>query len=596
MAFRSLLLTLIILFSLYLQAQPPSYPQNYFRNPLGIPMQLSANFGELRPNHWHMGLDIRTDQKENLPVYAAADGYIAHIGIRPASFGRFIIINHPNGLSTLYGHLNDFFPELEKYVRDQQYKQESWATELDFSKDQFPVHKGNFIAFSGNTGGSQGPHLHFEIFDTKTEKRLNPLLFGMPVQDAVPPTLLRLAIYDRGKSLNEQSPILFSLKNTDNGYIIPKMPVLQTGLNKISFAIQANDKTTGGGSPNGIYSAELFMDDQPQLIFVLDSISYDETVYINAQIDYKYDYGGGAYLQHLSVMPGDHGTVYKQINGNGVIMLNDTTIHAISIEVKDAHGNSSLLNFALQYKDSLARPEAYRVETKSFAPNSANQLIKPGFELFMPANSLYDTMQPLYYRTNTSAIYAVSASHKVNDESIPLHDDVTVRIKPDKTIPEEWKDKILIQRTGKTSNTRKARWEGEWLVAKFNDLGSFQAFADYVPPVFNDLGKGDTVDLSPAGWILFTPRDNFGIIKKFRVEMDSNWIRFTNDKGRNWIYKFDENFPYGVHEMKVTAEDLAGNITTKSWWFKKYPYTPPKKKAKLKKKSAGKIKKPSKKK
>lgn len=109
-------------------------PVNYFRNPVGIPLDLSANFGELRPNHWHMGLDVRTNAKENLPIYAAAEGYIAHIGIRPQSFGRFIIINHPNGLSTLYAHLNDFFPELEKYVTDKQYEKETWAIELDLTK------------------------------------------------------------------------------------------------------------------------------------------------------------------------------------------------------------------------------------------------------------------------------------------------------------------------------------------------------------------------------------------------------------------------------------------------------------------------------
>src|SRR6188508_3396704 len=124
MQWRLFLVTYLLCFSLYTHAQPLAYPKNYFRNPLGIPMSLAANFGELRPDHWHMGLDIRTDQKENQPVYAAAEGYIAHIGIRPQSFGRFIIINHPNGLSTLYAHLNDFFPALEEYVTAQQYKNE----------------------------------------------------------------------------------------------------------------------------------------------------------------------------------------------------------------------------------------------------------------------------------------------------------------------------------------------------------------------------------------------------------------------------------------------------------------------------------------
>ena len=236
-----LLFTAFLFYSLCSIAQPPSYLKNYFRNPLNISMDLAANFGELRPSHWHMGLDIRTNQKENLPVFAAADGYIAHIGIRPQSFGRFIVINHPNGLSTLYGHLNDFFPELEKYVTEQQYKQESWEIEIDFEKNMFPVAKGSFIAFSGNTGGSQGPHLHFEIFDTKTTKRLNPLLFEFSIWDDVPPNLVKLAMYDRNKSVYEQTPVFFYLKNTDSGYIIPRQPVLKTGWNKISFAIHTID-------------------------------------------------------------------------------------------------------------------------------------------------------------------------------------------------------------------------------------------------------------------------------------------------------------------------------------------------------------------
>ena len=170
------------------------YPRGYFANPLDIPMALTANFGELRPGHWHMGLDLRTNQKENLPILASADGYIAHIGIRPLSFGKFIIINHPNGYSTLYAHLNSCFPDLEKYVRQKQMEKESWAIELDFSPTDFKVRQGTEIAKSGNTGGSQGPHLHFEIIDTRSGRSLNPQLFGFGIKDDVPPTISKLAI------------------------------------------------------------------------------------------------------------------------------------------------------------------------------------------------------------------------------------------------------------------------------------------------------------------------------------------------------------------------------------------------------------------
>src|SRR5436190_13087284 len=218
----SLSFSLMILF---LSALSQEYPQNYFRNPLNIPMQLVANFGELRANHWHMGLDIRTQQKVNLPVYAAAEGYIARIKIEPGGFGRAIYINHPNGYTTLYAHLNNFFPALEQYITEQQYNLKSWAVFLDIPPTLFPVKKGDFIAYSGSTGGSQGPHVHFEIRDTKTDKVLNPLLFGFALKDKIPPVILRLAVYDRSMSTYSQAPKLFGLKYV-NGNYVPTSPLI----------------------------------------------------------------------------------------------------------------------------------------------------------------------------------------------------------------------------------------------------------------------------------------------------------------------------------------------------------------------------------
>src|ERR1700704_6108902 len=155
-----LLYVIIPIFS-FSQTKPDTYPQGYFRSPVDIPIKLSANYGELRSNHWHMGLDIRTNQKENLPVHAAAGGYISKIRIEPLGFGRAIYINHSNGFTTVYGHLNQFFPELDRYIKEQQYKKESWEIELQIPKNIFSVSKGDFIGYSGNTGASGGAHVHF---------------------------------------------------------------------------------------------------------------------------------------------------------------------------------------------------------------------------------------------------------------------------------------------------------------------------------------------------------------------------------------------------------------------------------------------------
>jgi hypothetical protein len=337
-----------------------------------------------------------------------------------------------------------------------------------------------------------------------------------------------------------------------------------------------------------VFAASLYLDEVLQSKFVLDSIDYDETVFMNAQIDYKYDYNGGAYLQHLGRLPGDNGVAYKKMANDGLIQLNDTLPHAVYAEVKDAYGNTVHLDFSIQLNDSLAALRPVSLAATKMAPNKINRVEKADFEMFLPAGCLYDTVPAYYYRDNAQAYNSVTAKHQVNDPSYPVHDDLTVRLKPNKTIPDEWMQKVVIVKTGKGNSIRKAEWDGVWLKAKFGDFGSFQAFADITAPTINEPGgyrsKGDdTLNMSALTRIVFTPADNFGL-KRFRVELDSQWIRFTNDKSRNWIYQFDERCPYGIHHLKAIAEDLVGNITVKEWWFRRNPYTPPPPKKKITKK------------
>ncbi|RYZ19658.1 MAG: M23 family metallopeptidase, partial [Sphingobacteriales bacterium] len=193
------------------------YPRGYFRNPLDIPITLAGNFAECRPNHFHTGLDLKTNERENLNVYAAADGYVSRVSISHSGYGNAVYITHPNGYTTLYGHLNDFFPALQQYVVSQQYAKETWNIDLNMNAGQFPVKKGQLIALSGTTGGSTGPHVHFEIRDSKTEHVLNAALFGFAINDNIPPVAGSIAVYREG-SVYEQNAQLYPLKKGADGY------------------------------------------------------------------------------------------------------------------------------------------------------------------------------------------------------------------------------------------------------------------------------------------------------------------------------------------------------------------------------------------
>jgi hypothetical protein len=546
---------LLVFFSGTAQSNP--YPQGYFRHPLNIPMQLVANFGEIRANHWHMGLDIRTNQKVNMPVYAAADGYIAKVSIEPGGFGQAIYINHPNGYTTLYGHLNSFFPALAQYVKAQQYKMQSWEADIILPAKLFPVKQGDFIALSGSTGASQGPHVHFEIRDTKTDKCLNPLLFGFPIADDVPPTVTRLALYDRNKSVYNQIPQFIGIRK--EGRIYTTASVIKTGTNKISFAIGATDRFTNSANPNGIYAAALYLDNELQSEFVLDKISYTETRYINAQIDYRLHYNGGAYVQQLSPLPGDFGDVYHNGVPDGVINLQDEAPHKVRIEVRDANQNTSVVELEVQYENT---GRTYTNNTNTFLPGNVNVFENSNFELYTTEYSMYDTVAISYTVNPQMGLNAVSPLHTFLSAAIPTHDSVRIRILPSVFIPEDKKDRVIIKSVAGTKTViEKALRQGDWVGAKFRQFGTFQAFVDDQPPTIN----APLSDLSRATRIIFVPKDNFNTIKSFRAELDGQWLMFTNDKGHSWIYSFDEHFPPGIHDLKVTVEDEAGNVTTKSW-------------------------------
>ena len=546
-------------------SSPAVYPEGYFRNPLGIPIQLAANFGELRSNHFHMGFDIRTNQRENLPVYAAAEGYISKVKIERFGFGRAIYINHPNGYTTLYAHLNNFYDTLNNYVKSKQYTDEQWEQEISFAPTQFPVLRGQFIANSGNTGGSEGPHLHFEIRNTKTGNNLNPWLFGFGLSDKIPPSIYRLYYFDRRYSTYQTAPVPIPITGS-NGKYSSVRNVVELASPVISFGISAEDKFNISSFKYGIYEASLSVDDSPQSSFQLNDISYDETRYVNGSIDYRTKASGGPYIQHLSRLPGNHCSIFLKA-GDGKIVMTDTLIHNAGIQVKDAAGNISVLRFQFKWSPSKTRNQMLTSNSIPMIPERENELKIGNIELDFSAKAFYDTV-PFVLRSESSKdTKAVSYVYYLHNTTVPVHDSFTVRIKPAVDISVMAKERIIMQLVNnQKTEAVKGQWKDDWMEAKFRDLGTVKLLLDTTPPKINLSGWRNGGNVRNKKTIAFTIKDNAGEIRSFKAFLDGNWYLFGRKKDV-FIHTFDERTSPGKHELKVIVEDMAGNIAERNYSF-----------------------------
>ena len=541
------------------------YPKDYFRNPLNIPIRLAANFGELRPNHFHMGLDIRTNQRENLPVYAAAEGYISKVKIERFGFGHVIYINHPNGYTTLYAHLNDFYEPLNNYLKQKQYADQRWEQEIEFEPNQFPVTKGQFIAFSGNTGGSAGPHLHFEIRDTKTGNNLNPWLFNLGLTDNIKPSIFRLYYYDRRYSTYQTSPVSIPITGA-NGKYASSISVVVLHSPYVSFGITAGDKITASSNFYGIYQAEVSVDGALQSSFQLNDFSYDDTRYVNGSIDYKTRLSGGSYIQHVSRLPGNYSKIYSQ-DKDGTILLKDSAVHQAEIVVKDVAGNTSFLHYKFRWEPTLTKEVLAAANTITMIPGKENVIKTADLEAIFSPKAFYDTVPFVYRSTPADDSKVVSAIQYLHNFMTPVHDSFTVRIKLSAPLANINRDKVVMQLvSSRKREVVKGVWVNDWMEAKFRDLGIVKLVIDDIPPriIATEFTNGSSVANKKS--ISFLVTDNLGEIKSFKALLDGNWLLFSRKKDF-FIHTFDDRTTRGRHELAVTIEDLAGNVTEKTFSF-----------------------------
>ncbi len=569
---RHFLTAFCILLAQYTNAQSiapdPTYPQDYFRNPLGIPIMLAGNFGECRPGHFHSGMDIKTQGRENLPVYAAADGYVSRMRTSKGGFGHALYIDHPNGYTTLYAHLNDFAPALQQYLRQQQYEQENWETDITLSPGQFPVKKGEQIAWSGNTGGSAGPHLHFEIRNTATEHPLNPQLFGFNITDNRPPVPLRLAVYESpSENIYRITPRLLPLKKTGDNYIpatgdtIAVHPAAETGI-----GIEVNDFMDGSNNTLGFYIAELYQGDVLQSRIRLDDIGYQETRYLHAYTDYKTRHEKRNWIQCFFRLPGNQlHKIYDTLNTlQGQLKAPTNGAQEVRIVIKDVYNNQSHVRFFLRADSSRSRATTGNCTT-SFRVSEMNQFETNNLSLALDPDALYTDI--CFELDKKADANSYSDRFQVHHAATPVHSYFDLKIKPSRPIPFNLQDKIaLLYHDGKKeTGTAAEKDQNGWYKKSVRSFGAYRLALDTIPPRIISL-NGNSNNLSAAGEIRLRATDNMTGIKSFRATLNGKWLLFQQ-RGNDFFYKFDEHCPKGKHTLKVTTTDENGNTAVLSYPF-----------------------------
>ena len=535
-----------------------TYPTNYFDKPLDIPLILSGTFGELRSNHFHAGLDLKTQQREGLNVYAAAEGFVSRIKISLWGYGKAVYITHPNGYTTVYAHLKKFNKKIEDYIKKQQYKKESFEIQVFPSASELPINKNELIAFSGATGGFVGPHLHFEIRDTKTEKPINPMFFGITVKDSKKPrinTLIGYSLSDNAHINNTNIPTTLSLRKLENGNLVTSK--IQA-FGKIGFGINAYDQLDGAYNKNGLYSLEMFVNGEKVHEFKATSFSFSETKYINLLIDYERFSTLNQRIQKCFIEPKNKLSLYNKAFRNGYLTIQDGFNYNVEIKAKDYKGNEQKIIIPIVgKKDSIVATQKIKETPYKINHQLFNKFTKKGITVAFPKYTFYNDFY-LDFKVNDSFV-------KIHTPTLPLDRKYTLTFDVSNYTTNE-KEKLYIASIndkGKTNYEKTIKKETTFYTTT-KKLGEFTLAKDTIAPKIKLHNFNNEQWLTNYNYLKVKITDNESGIATFRGEIDGEWILMEYNI-KNGILTYDLNdrtFTTAKHHLKVIVTDNVGNSKT----------------------------------
>ena len=559
--------TFILLFLQFTVIQIFGQDSPKYQAPLKIPLYLSGNFGEIRTDHFHSGIDIKTKGIIGLQVFAIESAYISRIKVQANGYGKSIYLAHPNGQTSVYGHLDRYREDIEAYVKEQQYRRKSHQVDLYLKPGEFSLEKGDFIAYSGNSGSSMGPHLHFEIRNSANQHPTNVLHYGFDIRDDIAPRFRQLFIYplEEGALVNgspdKQS---FDLVLDQGVYTIPWGTRLEVS-GSIGIGVEVFDYLDGASNRCGIYSLEGYLDETLFYRHEMDEFSFSETRYVNAHIDYGEKMTSGRKVHRLFRLPNDQLRIYRQMENNGALDLYEQGIRSIRVLASDVAGNQSRISFKLKVND-FQEGLSHKQENNSILMkyNEPSLFQNENVKVELPPDALFENLEFTYAETPPSNGF-LSVNYQIHSEKTPLFKPFTLTVTAPDVAPELREKLIFVTYDPEEEKIISAggTFKNGKVVASLRSFGKYAISMDTLAPEIIPLNGSGLPDQSGRKSLRFTIRDDLSGIEKYEGYLDNKWVLFVYDpKNDLLIHTFD---PEKVsqnreHELELYVTDSQGNV------------------------------------
>ena len=528
--------------------------------PLDIPFSLSGTFGEPRSTHFHLGIDIKTQGKEGWEVRSVSSGYISRVRVSLGGYGKTVYINHPDGTSSVYAHLKKFAPIIEAYIKSIQYEKESYTLQQFPKKGELTIEAGEVIGYSGNTGSSSGPHLHFEIRDTKSQKPLNPLLFDLPISDSQRPQIQKLFIfYHKNNTVLTHSEPIALQKVNDSTY---NTPVINSS-GKMGLGLQMFDRQDLSYSKNGIYKAKLEINGKTITQFQFDQLNYSDSDKLFINVDYPTYKKNKNKIQKLFFQDHKPLTFMKSIKNEGIFNIEPGKSYQIRIVVEDFSGNTTYIVMYIEGR-------------KKQIPNKKleGKLIEPRLDYLLTLND-----KEVYFPKKTffkNAIIQINEERNtlsIGPDLFPFHSPYEIRFKVNEEDTLKLRQSFIAKKIRKKLSFLPTVINDSHWITKLKDMGDYTLERDSIPPKIVPSNFKPNQWLSKFKFLKIKISDDFSGIKSYRGNINGEWVLFEYEpKGNLLTYDFsDKTFKLSKHKLELEVVDNVGNKSVyKTTFFRKY--------------------------